>query len=276
MGRAWPRPFGPASVKAGARPYHVAEDLLFRLGETEYATVDPRHTQPTPFGTFYAHPDFPDRHDANQLCRVSCAPAEVPEMLAELERCYAPLGFDFRKVSGCRPDVWAHLEGELTARGWKVWTCAMMLFSAEPIRNPSRSLDVRTVPPDSADLESLFRTDGQLDRGFEFARSQFQRMGGEYLVGYLDDRPACCTGWFVQGRVARFRYVLTAPWARSQGCATSLIRHVQRHAEVRAQDGLVILVKEDGPLRLYHDLGFRVVGQVWEATWGDESVDQGD
>ena len=248
----------------------ITEDLFFRLGETEYGTVDPQHTQTTRFGTFYAHPQFPDRHDANQLCRVSCARGEAPDMLAELERCYAPLNLDFRKVSGYRPDVWAYLEDELTARSWKVWTCSMMLYSAEPVRGPSPSLGVRAVQPDSADLESLFRSDGHLDRGFELARSQFQRMGGEYLVGYLEDRPACCTGWFVQGRVARFRYVLTAPWARSQGCATSLIRHVQRHPEVRRQDGLVIFVGEDGPRRLYHDLGFRVVGQVWEATWVDE------
>ena len=218
----------------------------------------------------YSHPLFRDRFDANQLCRVSCGRAEIPEMLAELERCYAPLDLGFRKLSGYRPDVWAHLEEELTARRWKFWTCTMMLFSAEPKREPSLRLDVRSVRPDSAELESLFRSDGQLDRGFEFARSQFQRMGGEYLVGYLDDRPACCTGWFVQRRVARFRYVLTAPWARSRGCATSLIHHVQRHPEVRGQDGLVIFVEEDGPRTLYSDLGFRAVGQVWEAKWPDE------
>ncbi len=248
----------------------ITDDLLFRLGETEYGTVDPQHTQTTRFGTFYSHPLFPDRFDANQLCRVACTRAEVPEMLAELERCYSTLNLDFRKLSGYRPDVWAHLEDELTARGRKVWTSAMMLFTAEPRREPSFTLDIRSVQPDSADLESLFRSEGQLDRGFDFAVSQFHRMGGEYLVGYLDDRPACCTGWFVQRRVARFRYVLTAPWARNRGCATSLIRHVQRHPEVRGQDGLVIFVGEDGPRALYYDLGFRVVGQVWEAKWPDE------
>lgn len=243
----------------------ISEELLFRLGETEYGTVDPRHTRSTPFGTFYSHPDFPDRYDANQLCRTSCSPSAVPELLTEIDNCYAPLAFDFRKVSGYRPDVWAHLAEQLSARGWSTWTCDMMIYSADSARESNADLEIRSVRPESEDLEALFTEDGHVDRGFEFARSQFQRMGGEYLIGYLDGRPACCTGWFTQSNVARFRYVVTAPWARRRGCASSLVHYVQRHPEVQNQEALVIFVGSDGPQRLYHDLGFRTVGQVWEA-----------
>ena len=72
------------------------------------------------------------------------------------------------------------------------------------------------------------------------------------------------TGWFVVDRIARYRHVTTAPQARGQGAATTIIRHVQDHPTVRAQDALTIFCGEDGPLRLYQELGFTVRGFMWE------------
>ena len=243
----------------------ITDDLRWRLGETEYATVDPDYTRAVRFGTFYSHPDFPDRYDANQLCRVSCARSEAGLMLAELEQYYAGLDVGFRKVSGYDPDVWGRLEPTPKSMGWEVWTSSLMLLSEESLRGKNASVEIRSVDPASPDLEALYRSDGDVDRGFRLAQSQFQRLGGEYLVGYIDGRPACCTGWYVANGMARFRHVLTAPWARGRGCATSLILHVQRHPTIRSQRGLAILVNADGPGGLYHDLGFRSVAQFWEA-----------
>lgn len=70
-------------------------------------------------------------------------------------------------------------------------------------------------------------------------------------------------------RVARFRHVLTAPWARGRGCATSLILHVQGDPTVAAQDGLVIMVNPDGPVDLYRSLGFRHAMDFREAKLVD-------
>lgn len=189
-------------------------------------------------------------------------------MLAQLEELYAGSGLGFRKMSGYDPGVWSHLEPALRTAGWEVGTSSLMLRTETPTREANPDVEIRAVPPDAPDLESLYRTDGELDRGFELVRSQFDRLGGEYLVGYLDGRPASCTGWFVADRMARFRHVLTAPWARGRGCATTLIRHVQRHPTVRAQDGLVLLVSAEGPGGLYHRLGFRTVMPFWEARSG--------
>lgn len=242
-----------------------------RLGETEYVGfIDPTHARETPFGTFYAHPDFPDRYDANQLCRVRCDADDTDPLLSHLEKLYEPLGLAFRKTSGADPAVWAHLGPDLEARDWTVSRDALLLFTGTPVYQGNRELEVRSVGPDSEDLASLYTHDGRLDRGFELARSQFARVGGEYLVGYLEDGPACCAGWFPAVGLVRFRHVLTAPWARGRGCATRLIRHVQDHPEVRKRDGLVILVSAEGPRPLYEALGFRVAGWFWEARRGAE------
>lgn len=238
---------------------------LRRLGETEYALLDPRYTRELHFGTLYSHPDFPDRYDANQLCRVRCSATETQAMLDELNWELAPAGLSYRKVSGYDPDVWGHLEPALGGAGWSIWTTSMMLFRKAPSRGPNPAVAIRSVTPWSEDLEALYDTDGGLDRGFELVRSQADRVGGEYLVGYVESEPACCTGWYVVDGVARFRHVYTAPWARGQGCATSLILHVQDHPEVRAQDGLVIMVTPKGPESLYRELGFQPVGTFWEA-----------
>lgn len=245
------------------------EELRVRVGETEYLEVDPQHLRPGPFGDFYSHPDFPDRFDANQLCRVRCGPDEVSTMLEQLHRLYEPSGLGHRKVSGYDRDVWTHLEPRLKALGWGIWTTRLMLFRAEPEREPNPEVEVVVVPAGSSDLESLYRDGdgGELDRGFVLARSQAARMGVEYLVGYVDGEPAGCTGWFSTGGVARFRHVLTAPTFRKRGVATTLIRHVQRHPEVTACDELAIMVGEDGPGALYERLGFRHVMDFWEAKY---------
>lgn len=241
-------------------------DRNLRLGETEYVgLIDPAHAHETPFGTFYAHPEFPDRYDANQLCRVRCGPDATDGLLAHLEELYEPLGLAYRKVSGADPAVWAHLGPELEARGWMVARDALLLFTGTPTYKGNQELTIRAVGPDSRDLAGLYTNDRALDRGFQLARSQFVRVGGEYLVGHLEGRPACCCGWFPAGGLVRFRHVLTAPWARGRGCATRLIRHVQDHPEVRERDGLVILVSAEGPRPLYEALGFRVEGWFWEA-----------
>ena len=64
----------------------MASDLSEDLAETEYlGFVDPQFTHDSEFGTFYSHPDFPDRHNANQLCRTRCSAADVPRLLGALD-----------------------------------------------------------------------------------------------------------------------------------------------------------------------------------------------
>ena len=243
----------------------TSTDLRRRLGETEYALIDPRFAHDSRFRTVYSHPEFRDRFDANQLCRVSCGPTELAEMLEDLDREFAQAKLNFRKVSGYDPDVWAHLAPALRQQGWEVFRSTLMLHAARSTRSANPDVVVRSVDPYSEDLEIFYREDGVLDRGFELARCQFERLGGEYIVGFMDSKPAGCTGWYVSDGIARFRHVWTAPWARGRGCATSLILHVQTHPVVGSTDGLVILVNDDGPKSLYGDLGFREAAHFWEA-----------
>lgn len=243
----------------------LTERKRWQIGETEYAILDPAYIRSSRFGAFYSHPAFRDRYDANQLCRVTCDHHEVPELVAELEVLYGGLNLDFRKISGYTPHVWEYLAPALESRGWRVWTSTLMLFSAPSERTSNPAVEIRRVEPRSSDLEILYREGETLDRGFELARSQYGRVGGAYLLGYLDGRPACCTGWYAVNGMARFRHVLTAPWARGRGCATTLVHHVQTDPRVTEQDGLVILVNDEGPGGLYRDLGFREVMRFWEA-----------
>ncbi len=239
---------------------------LRRLAETEYVgLVDPAHARETEFGTFTLRPEFPDRRDANQLCRVRCKPGDAQRLLDAVEDLYAGTGLAFRKVSGHEPETWDSLAPRLEAEGWQVFRAALKVQRTAPTRPRSEDLQVRTVDARSRDLEALYTTEGQVDRGFSFARGESARLGGEHLLGYADGEPACCTGWYVVGRVARFRHVYTAPWARGRGYAGTLIQHVQSHPTVRAQDALVILVGEDGPAALYDALGFRTAGVLLEA-----------
>jgi hypothetical protein len=240
--------------------------LTEKIGETEYAgVVDPRYTKPVEFGVFYLRPDFPDRRDANQLYRVQCGRGEVDRLVAAVEDLYTPTHLPFRRLSGYDRATWDHLRIELRDRGWHVAAEAMKVHSECSTRPTNADLEIRSVDPLSPDLEALYTHDGKLDGGFAFARCEFARVGGEYLVGYDNGRPACCTGWYAANGIARFRHVYTAPWARQHGFASTLIEHIQRHPEVLRQEALVIFVGSDGPVSLYEDLGFRTAGVFWSA-----------
>ena len=51
------------------------------------------------------------------------------------------------------------------------------------------------------------------------------------------------------------------------GAATTMIHYVQNHPVVRAQDALTIFCNDDGPLRVYEELGFVKRGWMWEFSY---------
>ena len=46
-----------------------------------------------------------------------------------------------------------------------------------------------------------------------------------------------------------------------------MIHYVQNHPVVRAQDALTIFCNDDGPLRVYEELGFVKRGRMWEYSY---------
>lgn len=243
--------------------------LLARLAEVEYVLFrDPARSRATPFGTFVHHPDFPTRYDCNQLLNCRCPADRVPELARELDWLCAGLNLDFRKMSGHDDATYAALTPVFQREGWNAHRTRMTILAAPPSRPANPAVQVRAVDPFDPEFESVQprREDGSFDRGFLYHRSQTGRIGGEWLLATLDGEPAGSTGWFVHDGIARFRFIGTREAARGHGVATTLIRHVQDHPAVRAAEHLCIHVNDDGPVRLYEDLGFRTAGRMWEAV----------
>lgn len=243
--------------------------LLDRLAGVEYVLFrDPAHSRNTPFGTFVHHPDFPGRYDCNQLLECRCGPGQAAELFRELNRLYAGLNLGHRKISGHDEATLGVVAPIFKRERWELNCGRMTVLQAPPRRPANSTVRIRAVDPFDPDLEAVQerREDGTIDRGFLYHRSQTSRIGGEWLVAYLNDRPVGSTGWFISERIARFRFIGTVEAARGCGVATSLIRHVQDHPIVRRADHLCIHVNDDGPVRLYEDLGFRTVGRMWEAV----------
>jgi hypothetical protein len=149
-------------------------DISFdRLTATEFARlVDPRYPRETEFGVFYAHPEFPDRHDANQLTRCRCQAHEVEGLLGMLEQLYAGLELDFKKISGDDAETYRHLAPVLQRRGWSSHQTAVMIFDRPPARPINPRVHVRVVESASVcEVDALYTEDGALDRGYVFQRS---------------------------------------------------------------------------------------------------------
>jgi GNAT superfamily N-acetyltransferase len=124
---------------------------------------------------------------------------------------------------------------------------------------------VRAVPFDDPDdhRAAIAKANHGHLRALGYRQAQDPRLGGEALIGYVDDRPVGTTGWFIVDGVARFRPVSTIASYRRRGVATTLIRYVQDHPAVAAADGLVIYCSDDGPVPLYEQLGFVRYYEQW-------------
>ena len=229
--------------------------------------ADPAYRVETEFGPFYHHPEFPTKHNANQLYRCHVSKDDVARLLARVEALYGPTGLDFRKISGHDRATFETLRGPLSQRGWSLDVTWMMVFDRAPQRPVNPSIEVRAFDAALESIPDLDRLhtleDGTVDPLYLFDRAQDALVGGEWFIGYLEGEPVSHTGWYVVGGVARFRGVITVPEAQGQGAATTLIRHVQDHPTVREQDALVIFCGEDGPVRLYEQLGFTKRATMW-------------
>lgn len=241
--------------------------LLDRLAETEYALFDaPGRSVPTPFGTFVHHPEFPMRYTCNQLIRARCDPGRAAEFFEDLERRYADLNLAFRFVSGHDPASLTVLRPALPS-GWSSKEGWMLVWDGEPSLGSNPAVSIREVPPDDPDLVGLHtKPDGTPDHGLRYYVSQLARTGGTWIVAYLDGEPAGSTGWFTVGGVARFRFVGTVERFRRRGVASSMIRYVREHPEVRAQEHLTIMCHDPAVFSLYRRLGFREAGMFWELS----------
>jgi len=241
------------------------------VAETEYAkTFDPRCVHPSRFGEFIHDTRFPDRTNGNQLRRVRCNPGELKALLEEIERLYRGTDLSYRKMSGHDPSTWDHLKNTLPPRGWSIKKESMKVLDEGPDPALASDLSIQVLEPDAPDLEQLFTADGKLDRGFQFLRTRYERLGGQYVVGYAGGEPVSTTGWYAVAGVARFRYVYTKPSARGRGYASSLIKYICSLPEVAAQKGIAIFVGAEGPEQLYEALGFRTKGYFFEALLGSE------
>ncbi len=248
--------------------------ILDRVAETEYVLFrDPSHTVEREYGTFISHPDYSGRYDCNQMFNCRCPAGRVEDFLNELDRLYVGKPLGFRKLSGHDEGTLAVLEPVLSGRGWEFSRTLMMTLGAEPVISANPAVEVRAVDPFHPDLELQYTRKlerGTLDQGFAYYRTQQARLGGEWLVAYIDGKPVGTTYWFVVDRVAGFTWVGTLPEYRRRGVASSLILHVQNHPKVRAQDTLAISCNSEPTIRLYEKLGFRGIGWLWEAMRFDE------
>ncbi|MEM7129550.1 MAG: GNAT family N-acetyltransferase [Chloroflexota bacterium] len=241
-----------------------------RLAETEYIYfVNPDYTIETKFGLFQNHPEHRHRFDAHQLAKCHCLPGQADELLMMLTRMYESTLLNYRYIMGHDLDTFDYLAPILQAQGWQTGLIWMFTFDEEPQREANSRIEIHTFDAlnrKEIDLPNVYQyVKGRHKEDLRFYCSNDYRVGGEWVIAYLDGKPVSSTGWYIHDGLARFRPVATIPSAEGKGAATTLIRHIQSHPIVQAQERLVLLCREDGPTSFYEQLGFVKQAPMWEA-----------
>jgi ribosomal protein S18 acetylase RimI-like enzyme len=207
---------------------------------------------------------FPDHFSANQLLDCRCSQGGLQKLMEWLEPSSGSKP-SVRQIQGHDADTLHHLQPVLLARGWHTDQYGLMLCEEYPRRTASPEVQIQVVDP-AADQEftKIALASGAAPGAHAFRQAQDTRLGGEGLVAWLDGEPVGYGGWYVVDRIARFRRLGVVPEARGRGVGTTLVRYVQEHPCVRAQDALVIVTSRSGrQAMLYRDLGFIERGVLW-------------
>jgi GNAT superfamily N-acetyltransferase len=204
-------------------------------------------------------PDFPTRWDANQLFDVQCPSGEAEALLADLEQLYGRRPAAFRKLAFHCTETASHLLPVLLGSGWRCRRHWMMTLNAFPEVEAARELKIREVPFHDPGLDRVYDDPEEL----RYRRSQDRRLGGGALIAEIGGVPAGATGWFVVDGIVRFRLLHTVEGYRRRGVATALIQAVVERTRSDGIGELCIHCPEDGPARLYRNLGFEAKGELW-------------
>ena len=232
---------------------------LSRLAFTAYIRIaGPTHITATPFGQFGADP----RCAPSEWCffDARCAADQVDALLQTANACWSPDQTN-RCIMGHDPATLSYLEPTLAALGWKLHQMPLMIHERPPELAINLAVKIQVV---DAATDALYHEIGgrwATPSVHEHRRVQDARLGGEGLIAWLDGEPAGYGGWYLADGLARYRRLGTLPHARKKHVCTTLVRYVQDHPVVRAQEALVI--GGGGGTPVYLRCGFVPRGMLW-------------
>lgn len=239
---------------------------IAHLAETQYTgKYSPQYVQKTSFGRVCLDPRFPDRN-ALFDCQSNTLPTTL---LNEINQVFNQNNLPFHHICGHNKNTYNNLQTVLPDHGWRETKQWIMLHKTKPRRPTNPSVHIETIPakdlPQSTSFK-LFLTENDGAYAWPYHCANEPRLGGEVLIGWLNNRPVGMCGWYVVNRIARFRSIVTQEWAWGQGVATTLIHYVQQHPTVCKQNALAIFSapkERHGAETLYEQLGFQKAGLLW-------------
>ena len=254
-------------------------DLLSRVVDTLHGYFE-LGNEAVSFGaaTVVSAPGCPQVYDANCATRVRAGtPAEIEQVLAEVDRRHAELGHRCFKIDPFTP---APFEARLVLEGYRVDVELQSVLDG-PLWGPdpatgSRSLEIRSVVTDAdwASLATLLRSDHEE----EAAKAQRACWAAEVTDQMVEQRRrkapdvqfflaawegrdcAFFSSWPGVGGIGKVEDLFSAPSFRHRGIATALIHHAVTDARRRGAGPVLIgAVADDTPKSMYAALGFRPV-----------------
>lgn len=224
---------------------------------------------PFPFGTAFFTDSLPKVWDLNYL-RVErdCA---ADDLAAAAEELHAAAGHLHRRIAVVEGALGIRLRPGFETIGWEAAPEVIMALHRRPDRaantscvrevseqelRPARERSMRAEPWGASDPEAVRQVLAAQER---YGRATETRR----FAALVDGEIASYCDLYTDGRTAQIEDVATLRRYRDRGLARAVVTYAAEDARAAGAD-LVFLValEEDWPRKLYHRLGFDVVGRT--------------
>lgn len=230
--------------------------------------------EPRAWGTMGANLQNPTSHDSNHaFVNIKLTAARLPEILAEVKEWYSARNLqprlrffmppnDLQLVHLAESLGWKSASQEET---WRIWPCTS---GCEP-PNEVEGLVMKFVGAEALeDILAIHNEGAEADTAFR-RRQVWNALSNsshaECLLGYINGEPAASFACVWNGEWGSIEDVETRACFRRRGICHALLRTLQQHAVTRRAAGLYLYHVEEGPGRIYANVGFQELAKLLPA-----------
>lgn len=204
---------------------------------------------------FLRNDEAPRHHDANQVRHIRHI-EDLDAFFTAVESHYADRAFRTLRTDWFTPPA---VEARLLLEGYETGA-EIVMAAAEPPRGHPAVVDIRVLPADSPELETLVRAEHGADSTEPLTLIRRRGSAFTWHIAFADGRPIGHLSQRTTGALGYLESLFVLPEHRMRGVGTALLQHADTTS--RAAGATLTFLptwSADTPRHMYAKLGFEPV-----------------